>query len=206
VGRIKLLQRYGLKVSKKMSRVKTWDDIVSNLQKSIDACKDENGNENTEKFACLKNQMLKHLDKVEEDEKANGSFTKQYRIFNYAKWDDEVFNNVQSFNQNHNVYPNILLANKKTYAKIDGAVKKYGTEKLFYSGGEDEMPDFDGLSDFVSDEFTLDFCLDGEMRTNYYKLVYDSAPTFDGEYIEDEKSRVNICNLRKTRYRYKLAA
>jgi hypothetical protein len=182
----------------------TWDDVIANFQKLANACKDENGNEDPAKFAAFKKQILEHLDKVEEAEKPDACFTKQYHINDYASWDDEVFNNVQIFYQKHKIYPNILLANKKTYAKIDEAVKIYGTEKLVYCGDEEEAPEFEGLSDFVSDEFALDFCLDEDMKTNYYKLVYDNDPTFDGEDIEDDVPTASEPMPRTTRYRYKL--
>jgi len=74
------------------TRTLTWDDIIANLQKSLDTCKDENGNEDPAKFAAFKSQMLEHLDKVEKDEKPDAYLTKQCHINDYASWDDEVFN------------------------------------------------------------------------------------------------------------------
>ena len=53
--------------------------------------------------------------------------------------------------------------------------------------GEGEPEEFTGFSSFFTDDFEVLFCIDNEMETNHFKLIYDEDPIFDGEEKPEEQ-------------------
>lgn len=200
----------------------TWDDIINNLQKAVNACKDADGNDNPEKLTEFKERLVGHLDNLDKKEKKSKKAKKAgikkqaknvsyifetYHIDDYMLWDDEVFAAVQEFYKRKNIYPNILLANSKTFAKIDVSVKEYGTASLVYEGDEEESPEFDGLSGFTANDFSLTFCLDETVADDYFCLIYDSNPSFDGEEKDGQVTLFPTGKTKRRKYnKYTLAA
>ncbi|MFP3043073.1 hypothetical protein LQZ19_14765 [Treponema primitia] len=100
-------------------------------------------------------------------------------IDDYSRWDDIINERVNRFYTLYRVHPNILLASGATFDRIDAFLRLH-PENLAYSG-EGEAPDFDGFSTFIGEDYTLEFCLDADQRENYFILVFDETPDFDGE-------------------------
>jgi hypothetical protein len=200
----------------------TWDDIIANFQKTLNDRKNTNGNDDSEKLAEFKRQIIGHLDNLDKKEKKSkkakkSSVKKQpvdvsyasetFHIDDYMIWDDEVFAAAHEFYHKKSIYPNILLANSKTFKEIDEIVKEYGTTSLVYEGDEEEPPEFDGLSEFTANDFSLTFCLDETIADDYFCLIYDSDPSFDGEEIDESGTLFENRKIKHGKYsRYKLAA
>jgi hypothetical protein len=104
-------------------------------------------------------------------------------IGDYSRWADTINERVQRFFALYKVHPNILLASGATFDKIDTYLKQH-PENLVFSG-EGYPPPFDGLSSFTGEDYELEFCLDLDQRENYFILVYDETPDFDGENIPE---------------------
>ncbi|GMO27630.1 MAG: hypothetical protein Pg6A_15270 [Termitinemataceae bacterium] len=200
----------------------TWDDVITNFQKAIDGGKNADGAYDPEKFMEFKKQILGHLDNLEKKEKKSEKAKKTgikkqpekitfasetYLIDEYILWDDEVYAAAQEFYKHKTIYPNILLANSKTFSLIDENVKKYGTTNLVYEGKETEPPEFGGLSAFTAGDFSLDFCLDETAADDHFCLIYDNDPSFDGEEVDEPGALFAHKGARRGKYsRYKLAA
>jgi hypothetical protein len=104
-------------------------------------------------------------------------------IGDYFRWADVIHEAALRFFALYKVYPNILLASGATFDKIDNYLKQH-PENLVFSG-EGYPPPFDGLSSFVDEDYELEFCLDADQGENYFILVYDETPDFDGENIPE---------------------
>ena len=132
-------------------------------------------------FLRFKKLVLEHLDELLLEPENKGRFS------NYADWADTLYLKIMDFKEARGVYPNIMLAQKSTYDKIDEAAKNE-QDSVEWTGDEDEKPEqFDGgLSGFSTQNFRVEFCLDveNELQEDEFLLVYDEAPTFDGEDIE----------------------
>jgi hypothetical protein len=136
-------------------------------------------------------------------------FTEQY-IF----WNHEIYNASLDFYDKYNIYPNIMLASEITYNGIDNQLKTYGfgADGLRWDGDPSEKPpEFTGLSSFSTKDFTVEFCIDNEIKEMSFALVYDDDPSFDGEDIVDNPEGINHKRVfpkgKRTMYRrYKLAA
>jgi hypothetical protein len=117
-------------------------------------------------------------------------------IDDYSRWADIIYKSALRFFSLYNVHPNILLASGTTFDKIDNYLRQY-PENLVFSG-EGDPPLFDGLSSFVGEDYELEFCLDTDQKADYFLLVYDETPDFDGEEIPET-------NEEKNRYSYSIA-
>jgi len=130
----------------------TWDDIIESMQK-------ENANTprktDEEKLQYFKGKILEHLDKLSNEPVDYGKISK------ISQWADIIAMKVADFHEKKGVYPNILLANTSTYDRIDTYCRKH-PENLVYNGQE-EFPEFDGLSGFYTSEYSLDFCIDNNI-------------------------------------------
>jgi hypothetical protein len=131
------------------------------------------------------------------ENKTKGMIFKEFGfIDDYSHWANIIHERVLSFFSLYRVHPNILLASGATFDRIDGYLKQY-PENLVFSG-EGDPPPFDGLSAFVGEDYELEFCLDTDQKVNYFLLVYDEAPDFDGEEIPEPNGEEN-------RYSYNMA-
>jgi hypothetical protein len=104
-------------------------------------------------------------------------------ISDYSRWDDIIHKGILRFFALYKVHPNILLASGATFDKIDNYLKQH-PENLVFSG-EGEPPPFEGLSSFAGENYELEFCLDADQGENYFILVYDETPDFDGEKLPE---------------------
>jgi hypothetical protein len=106
------------------------------------------------------------------------------KITDFALWDDTIDLYAYKFYVKYSVYPNILLANDFTYRRIDMYAQMY-PERLVEPEGEEtfetsSMP-YNGISDFVTEMCSLEFCLDYELTDGFFMLIFDEAPDFSGE-------------------------
>jgi len=171
-------------------KITTWDDIektMSGLQSAAHV-EETTGQIDQEQLAHFKQMFLKHLDSIPVDK---GTIT------DYTKWADIINEKVCDFHDERSIYPNILLANRRTFNKIDAYLKEHPDNLLW--DGIGEPPEFDGLSEFAALDYNLVFCLDNTMKTNSFQLVFDETPDFDGEPV------VEYYNY-KVSYVYKKAA
>jgi hypothetical protein len=104
-------------------------------------------------------------------------------IGDYSRWADTIHEGILRFFALYKVHPNILLASGATFDKIDNYLKRYPVNLVF--SGEGDPPPFDGLSSFVDENYEIEFCLDADQGENYFILVYDETPDFDGENIPE---------------------
>jgi hypothetical protein len=104
-------------------------------------------------------------------------------IGDYSRWADVIHDGILRFFALYRVHPNILLASGATFDKIDNYLKRHPANLVF--SGEGDPPPFDGLSSFVDGNYEIEFCLDAGQGENYFILVYDEAPDFDGENIPE---------------------
>jgi len=119
-------------------------------------------------------------------------------ITDYSIWDDTVHLSAVKFNKQYNVYPNILLTNVSTYKKIDLYAQKYpnrivtaGTDGNIETIETSNEP-YDGLSHFVTGDYELECCIDHDLQEGYFTLIFDEAPDFDGEPIEEVEEREKV--------------
>ena len=106
-------------------------------------------------------------------------------IINYEEWDDIIHEHSCKFFENYSIHPNLLLASKITWKKIDKYANLYNPENIkapddsIVDDNQDE--ELKSLSCFVTSEYSLEFCLDEKINENYFILVFDEDPIFDGE-------------------------
>lgn len=100
-------------------------------------------------------------------------------IADYSRWADIINEKAIRFFALHQVHPNILLASGATFDKIDDFLRLHPANLAY--AGEGKAPNFDGLSSFVGADYRLEFCLDADQKENYFILVFDETPDFDGE-------------------------
>ena len=130
-----------------------------------------------EEFLRLKAHILAHLEELLLEPCDRGSFK------NYDEWDDTLYLKINAFKEERGIYPNIMLARKSTYCKIDKVAAEH-PDRLEWDGEGDAPDDFEGgLSCFCTDDFCIEFCLDteNELKVDEFKLIFDEDPTFDGE-------------------------
>ena len=136
-----------------------------------------------EVLTCFKAIFTAHLDGLPCD---RGVFD------DYEEWDDTLYFKICDFKEERGVYPNIMLARKSTYRKIDKVAAEH-PDRLEWDGEGDAPADFEGgISCFCTDDFCVEFCLDteNELKVNEFKLIFDEDPTFDGE--EEPSSYVRL--------------
>ena len=107
-------------------------------------------------------------------------------IADFTLWDDTIHIFVLKFHQQHNVYPNILLANDSTYRKIDLYAQMH-PDRLVDPDGEDTIEtsrySYEGISYFTTEDYNLECCLDFELTEGNFTLIFDEDPDFDGEPV-----------------------
>jgi len=119
-------------------------------------------------------------------------------IIDFSIWDDTIHSNVEKFHKKYNVYPNILLANELTYRKIDLYAQKH-PERLIDPDGKESIETssypYNGLSYFITEDYSLELCMDYDLQDGSFTLIFDEDPDFSGEpepVIEEEEERENI--------------
>jgi len=112
-------------------------------------------------------------------------------IEDYGAWDHTINRHALEFFVSYSIYPNILLASKTTWDTIDSVANQLHPENISHSGMEIGESEPDGslryISSFVTETYSLEFCLDEKVNEGYFVLVHDEHPTFDGEPVEKER-------------------
>jgi len=110
------------------------------------------------------------------------------KITDFSVWDYTIHLYVKQFHQQHNVYPNILLANDFTYSKINIRVQLHPERLIDYEGKNAKKSDitFRGIGSFDAFNYSLHFCTDNKLADDMFMLVFDASPDFDGEPIPEE--------------------
>ncbi|MDR0313444.1 MAG: hypothetical protein LBI14_07580 [Treponema sp.] len=112
-------------------------------------------------------------------------------ISDYSIWDDTIHLYAIRFHDQFNVYPNILLASDYTYRKIDLYVQMHPNRiRITNDDGNVETIEtsnepYNGLSQFVTEDYELECCMDFDLPEDTFTLIFDEAPDFDGEPVEE---------------------
>jgi hypothetical protein len=56
---------------------------------------------------------------------------------------------------------------------------------------------YNGLSSFVTEDYELECCLDNDLQEGFFLLVFDEAPDFDGELVEEDGEGEGVYAYRK---------
>ena len=122
-------------------------------------------------------------------------------ILDFSKWDDTINLYAQKFHAQFNVYPNILLACNFTYRKIDLYAQMH-PDRLVESDGIETIETSDipyqGISYFTAEDYNLECCLDYYLPVGSFTLVFDEAPDFDGESVEEPEEVGDVFYFRKS--------
>jgi hypothetical protein len=121
-------------------------------------------------------------------------------IVDFYYWDDTINLYVQKFKEKYNVYPNILLASDSTYKKIDLYAQKKPNMIVDNDGIDltEATEPYNGISQFLAMEYSLDCCFDFVLAEGNFTLVFDEAPDFDGEPVPVIEEKVKIYQFRET--------
>lgn len=118
-----------------------------------------------------------------------------FTFYILTNWDQILNRQVQNFKSTFGYYPNIMLASSATYSRIDLVANSRNKEKIKNGDGETPSKDqFVGISEFIGDGFSLDFCIKENLPVDSACLIYDSDP--DGglpidDLIDYEIKKVN---------------
>ena len=121
-------------------------------------------------------------------------------ITDYTVWDDTINLYAGKFHKQFNVYPNILLASDFTYRKIDLYAQMHPERLVEHDGTETlETSDepYDGISYFTTEDYELECCLDYDLPEGSFTLVFDEAPDFDGEPVEEREEQEGVYVFRR---------
>lgn len=124
-------------------------------------------------------------------------------ITDFSIWDDTIHIFAVKFHDQYNVYPNILLASDSTYRKIDLYAQMHPDRlRVFDEDGSSETIEtsdepYNGLGCFTTEEYELECCIDFDLQEGYFTLIFDEAPDFDGEPVEEPDKQENIYTYRK---------
>ncbi|MDR1802307.1 MAG: hypothetical protein LBQ94_01760 [Treponema sp.] len=121
-------------------------------------------------------------------------------ITDYTIWDDTINVYAEKFHKQFNVYPNILLASDFTYRKIDLYAQMHPDRLVEHDGTETiETSDepYEGISYFTTEEYELECCLDYDLLDGSFTLVFDEAPEFDGEPVEEREEVEGVYVFRR---------
>ena len=110
-------------------------------------------------------------------------------INDYESWDDTIHEHACKFHENYSIYPNLMLASKVTWDKIDNYANLHNPENIKPLDEFDEDFDLDAelksISNFATSDYILEFCIDLNVKEGYFILVFNEEPIFDGEPVED---------------------
>ena len=124
-------------------------------------------------------------------------------ITDFSIWDDTIHISAVKFHGQYNVYPNILLASDSTYRKIDlyaqmhpDRLGLYDDDGIFETIETSNEP-YNGLNYFTTEDYELECCMDFDLQEGCFTLIFDEAPDFDGERIEEPDKQENAFTYRK---------
>ena len=120
----------------------------------------------------------------------NGALKMICYIDDFEEWDDKIYENSIIFFEKYNLYPNILQASKETWNKIDEYAKLFNPENLIAEDEKTEENQQEGeiklITTFITSNFKLEFCINEKIKKDYFIILFDEAPIFDGEEIINE--------------------
>ncbi|NLK46531.1 MAG: hypothetical protein GX297_07765 [Treponema sp.] len=155
----------------------TNENIENNINKK--KSKKRKPLEEEEDFVYFEFQLSPCSDTLETEPCDTGIF------IDYSVWADTLYGKIIDFYLERGIYPNILLTSDATYDKITEYEMDKPENRRWEGEGEPE--EFTGFSSFFTDDFEVLFCIDNEMETNHFKLIYDEDPIFDGEEKPEEQ-------------------
>ena len=121
-------------------------------------------------------------------------------IQDFLTWDSTINSFAISFHEKYNVYPNILLASDDTYRKIDLYAQKK-PNMLIGPDGKDILSSnetYEGISEFVTEDYTLDCCFDYDLTLGNFTLVFDEAPDYSGEPVPVPEEKGKVYQFKKS--------
>ncbi|MBP7582393.1 MAG: hypothetical protein KBA61_00050 [Spirochaetes bacterium] len=115
-------------------------------------------------------------------------------INDYMKWDDTIHEHACIFNNIYSVYPNLMLASKTTWKKIDKYANLFNPDNIKASESSIENINLEEeiktISCFTTSDYSIEFCFDEKVKEDYFILVFDEEPIFDGEPVDDDTTEV----------------
>jgi hypothetical protein len=133
----------------------------------------------------------------------DGRFKLTGFITDFSLWDDAIHLYTVKFHDKFNVYPNILLASDFTYRKIDLYAQMHPNRiRITNDDGNTETIEtsnepYNGVSYFTTEDYELECCLDYDLPEGSFTLIFDEAPYFDGEPVEEPEELEMIYQYRK---------
>jgi hypothetical protein len=56
---------------------------------------------------------------------------------------------------------------------------------------------YNGLSNFVTEDYELECCMDFDLQEGYFTLIFDEEPDFDGEPVQKPEEAENVYQYKK---------
>jgi hypothetical protein len=133
----------------------------------------------------------------------NGILQLTGNITDFSIWDDTIHLYAVKFHDQFSVFPNIMLACDFTYRKIDLYAQMHPNRiRITDDDGSIESIEtsnepYSGLSYFTTEDYELECCLDYDLPEGSFALIFDEAPDFDGEPVEEPEKLEMIYTYRK---------
>jgi uncharacterized protein VirK/YbjX len=124
-------------------------------------------------------------------------------ITDFSIWDDTIHLYAVKFHDQFSVYLNIMIACDFTYRKIDLCAQMH-QNRIVLTGDDGNIETietsnepYNGLSHFVTEDYELECCMDYDLQEGSFTLIFDEAPDFDGEPVEEPDEPEMIYQYRK---------
>ena len=105
-----------------------------------------------------------------------------YQFSEFKKWDTELHEAATKFKGTFGKYPNIMLANDKTYHAIEASAMAVAPQNLYgpKSDKEESKPfsEIGGIDAFSTKDYYIEFCNDKNIPFTGFALVYDAKAQF----------------------------
>jgi hypothetical protein len=111
-----------------------------------------------------------------------------YKFNQLQNWNHEIHQNMNEFYETHKAYPNVILTNETTARRLDALLSME-----LYEKGEKKF--IQGLSQFCTKDYCVQFCADVELHFGSYALIYDE----EAEFIDPDEA---LKNEEKGNYRH----
>ncbi|MBC7458143.1 MAG: hypothetical protein H7235_07685 [Bdellovibrionaceae bacterium] len=134
---------------------------------------------------------------------------KTYQINDWKLWDRQIDTAVADFLQATGKKPNILLADEPTLGRFDFLANQARdnvvrvTEKMILSG-ELDSEEYRRLSGFKGRDYALEFCIDLQVQSSSFSLIFDANP--DGDDAEPVPEEDNVVVTKRVSIRKRKAA
>lgn len=87
-----------------------------------------------------------------------------------------------------------MLASKTTWKKIDKYANLFNPDNIKASESSIENINLEEeiktISCFTTSDYSIEFCFDEKVKEDYFILVFDEEPIFDGEPVDDDTTEV----------------